>query len=265
MPLSRLRLALRHHSLLAVAVLAWCGAVQAESVPIFRPATVVIIIDDIGHHLNSGMRAVALPGKVTLAILPHTPGAREIAERATAAGKEVMLHAPMSNVHHKPLGLGGLTDEMTRQDFTQTLSLSLGSTPHARGVSNHMGSSLTGQREPMVWLMQELAQRGLYFVDSRTSANTIAASTAAEFQIPYLSRQVFLDNEVSCDAIASRFEEVLELARRDGIGVAIGHPHDATLRYLQQTLPTLSARGYTLALVSEAVQSQVRLGGLPAD
>jgi polysaccharide deacetylase 2 family uncharacterized protein YibQ len=262
MPVNRLRCALPRYSLLLITALAGCGPLQADPALLLRPATVVIIIDDLGHQMNSGMRALALPGKVTLAILPHTPGARQIAERATAAGKEVMLHAPMSTIHHKPLGLGGLTNEMTRQDFQETLSLSLRSTPHARGVSNHMGSYLTGQRQPMVWLMQELAQRGLYFVDSRTSANTVAARTAEEFHIPTLSRQVFLDNEPSLEAIANRFEEVLELASRDGLGVAIGHPHDSTLQYLQQTLPTLSARGYTLALVSEAVQSQVRLGGL---
>ncbi|MCZ6829539.1 MAG: divergent polysaccharide deacetylase family protein [Gammaproteobacteria bacterium] len=267
---SRLRRDLHRHTLLLLAALALGSAVQADSVPRFRPATVVLIIDDLGHHLAQGLRAVELPGKVTLAILPHTPGARLLAERATAAGKEVILHAPMSNVHHKPLGPGGLTDDMTEQDFRETLSLSLRSTPHARGVSNHMGSYLTGQREPMVWLMQELGQRGLYFVDSRTSSNTVAASTAAEFQIPTLSRQVFLDNIPSPDAIASRFEEVLELASRMGIGVAIGHPYDPTLEYLQKTLPTLSARGYRLALVSEALvfkarQPGVRLGGMPAN
>jgi polysaccharide deacetylase 2 family uncharacterized protein YibQ len=264
-PISHLRPAPHRNTLLLLVALALCSPVLADSVPVFTPATVVIIIDDIGHQVNSGMRAVALPGKVTLAILPHTPGARLIAERATAAGKEVMLHAPMSTVHQMPLGPGGLTNGMTREDFRETLSLSLLSTPHARGVSNHMGSYLTGQREPMVWLMQELAQRGLYFVDSRTSANTVAASTAEEFRIPFLSRQVFLDNDPSLDAITSRFEEVLEIARSNGVGVAIGHPHDSTLQFLQQTLPTLSARGYTLALVSEAVQSQVRLGGLSAN
>jgi polysaccharide deacetylase 2 family uncharacterized protein YibQ len=242
--------------------LALGSPVLADSVPAFAPATVVIIIDDIGHQMNSGMRAIALPGKVTLAILPHTPGARLIAERATAAGKEVMLHAPMSTVRHRPLGPGGLTNNMTREDFRETLSLSLLSTPHARGVSNHMGSYLTGQRQPMVWLMQELAQRGLYFVDSRTSAHSVAASTAEEFSIPFLSRQVFLDNDPSPDAIASRFEEVLEIASSNGIGVAIGHPHDSTLQYLLETLPTLSTRGYTLALVSEAVQSRAGPGGL---
>ena len=265
MPCSHPRRDRHRLALVLLAALVLCGPAQADSVPSLRPATVVLIIDDLGHHLRKGLRAVALPGKVNLAILPHTPGTQLLAERASAAGKEVILHAPMSNVHHKPLGPGGLTDDMSEHDFRQTLSLSLRSTPHVRGVSNHMGSQLTSQREPMVWLMQELGQRGLYFVDSRTSINSVAARTASELQIPYLSRQVFLDNEPSAAAIAQRFEEVLQLASRNGVGVAIGHPYDATLEYLHKTLPTLSARGYRLALVSEVLHVDFRPGGLPVN
>ena len=237
---------------------------QADSVPPVTLPTVVLIIDDIGHRVDTGMRAIALPGKVNLAILPHTPGARILAERASAAGKEVILHSPMSNVHSKPLGPGALTGDMTQQVFRDTLLESLRAMPHVRGVSNHMGSQLTGQRQPMMWLMQELGPLGLYFVDSRTSINTVAANTAAEFEIPYLSRQVFLDNDATTAAIASRFEELLELASREGMAVGIGHPYPSTLNYLHKTLPTLRARGYQLALVSEVVQPGVTLFELPA-
>jgi polysaccharide deacetylase 2 family uncharacterized protein YibQ len=251
---------LRRLAALLFAGLALVNVAQADSVPFTRPATVILIIDDLGHHLHRGIRAIELPGKVNVAILPHTPGSRLLAERAGAAGQEVILHAPMSNIHHKPLGPGGLTSDMSEQVFLDTLSRSLGSTPHARGVSNHMGSQLTGQREPMAWLMRELGRRGLYFIDSRTSTLSVAATTASEFRIPNLSRHVFLDNDRTSDAIAGQFEKVLELASREGLGVAIGHPHEATLAYLQETLPTLKARGYQLALVSEVLKGTALAG-----
>jgi polysaccharide deacetylase 2 family uncharacterized protein YibQ len=241
--------------LLAALVLA-LGA-RADSVPFTRPATLILIIDDLGHHLHRGIRAIELPGKVNVAILPHTPGARLLAERASMAGQEVILHAPMSNIHHKPLGPGGLTGDMSEQVFLETLSQALGSTPNARGVSNHMGSQLTGQREPMAWLMRELGRRGLYFIDSRTSTLSVAASTASEYRIPNLSRHVFLDNERNTQAIAAQFEKALARASREGLGVAIGHPHKATLAYLEKTLPTLKARGYRLALVSEVLHEDL--------
>ncbi len=111
--------------------------------------TLVIIIDDIGNHLATGVRVVELPGKLNLAILPHTPGGVELARRAVAAGKEVLLHAPMSNQRHRALGPGALTADMSQQQLRAALVADLDSTPHVRGVSNHMGSQLTGIRAPM--------------------------------------------------------------------------------------------------------------------
>ncbi|WP_279243829.1 divergent polysaccharide deacetylase family protein [Candidatus Litorirhabdus singularis] len=222
------------------------------------PAVVqlVLIIDDVGNHRQRDLRALQLPGRINLAILPHTSNATTIANMASAAGKEVLLHAPMSTVDNHHLGPGALTSAMTELDFRATLAESLRSTPHVRGVSNHMGSALTEQVEPMSWLMEELDARGLYFVDSRTSVNTVAAATARQHRIPVLSRQVFLDNDRSPEAIAERFEEFLRRGREQGIAVAIGHPHSNTLDYLQQVLPELEARGYQLLWISEALHTE---------
>ena len=222
------------------------------------PAVVqlVLIIDDVGNHRQRDLRALQLPGRINLAILPHTSNATTIANMASAANKEVLLHAPMTTVDNHHLGPGGLTSSMNELDFRSTLAASLRSTPHARGVSNHMGSALTEQPEPMRWLMEELDARGLYFVDSRTSVNTVAAATARQHRIPVLSRQVFLDNDRSTEAIAERFEEFLRRGREEGIAVAIGHPHANTLDYLQQVLPELEGRGYQLLWISEALQTE---------
>lgn len=233
---------------------------SAESV-----RTLVIIIDDIGNHLETGIRAIELPGKLNLAILPHTPNSVELAQRAAAAGKEVLLHAPMSNLLHKPLGPGALTVQMSKQQLLAALTASLESTPYIKGVSNHMGSQLTSMREPMEWMMQELAARNLYFLDSRTSARTLAADVASEYGIPNLSRQVFLDNEASYAAIHERFKQLLARADSEGVGVAIGHPYPETLDYLQQVLPTLAAAGYRLALISEVLAEENRLSQRLAD
>ena len=219
-------------------------------------ATLVIIIDDLGNHLESGKRAVNLPGKVNLAILPQTPESQTLAQLSAAAGKEVLLHAPMSNVRGKKLGPGGLTEDMSEAQFRAALAANIDAIPHARGVSNHMGSDLTARRIPMEWLMGELAARDRYFVDSRTSKHTLAATVAGEYQIPHLSRQVFLDNEISRDAIHASFQRLLKQADQNGIGIAIGHPYPETLDYLQEVLPTLDAAAYRLALISEVLAEQ---------
>ncbi len=218
-----------------------------------RP-TVVLIIDDLGYHWRNGMDAVELPGKVTLAVLPHTPHARQLAETGHAAGKEIMLHAPMSNQGDAPLGKGGLTPEMPREAFDQALASDLEAVPHVRGVNNHMGSELTRLPLQMGWLMQALLRRELYFVDSRTTAETVAADTADAYSVPHLSRTVFLDNERSAEAIGAHFERLVQLARENDLAVGIGHPYPETAAYLRRAIPALRCRGIELAYVSEALE-----------
>ena len=218
-----------------------------------RLATLVIIIDDIGNHRGEGEATIALPGKLNIAVLPHTPHGADLARQAYLAGKEVLLHAPMSALGNSNPGPGVLTASLSETEFRATLQRAIAVTPHIRGVNNHMGSALTPMREQMTWLMTQLVEQQLYFVDSRTNRETIAATVAAEEGLPHLSRQVFLDNIPEREAIAERFAVLVNRARSDGLAVAIGHPYPATITFLREILPTLEARGLRLATVSEAL------------
>jgi polysaccharide deacetylase 2 family uncharacterized protein YibQ len=211
----------------------------------------VIIIDDIGHHLTPGQAAVDLPWKLNIAVLPYTPHGKTLAERAHRSGKEVLLHAPMSTIGSIPLGRGGLTNELDEQEFRQILAENLLQIPHIRGINNHMGSDLTQRRIQMGWVMDELQKRDLYFVDSRTSHESVAANTAKNYGVPNLSRQIFLDNERNPRAIEQKLTEVMDQANKHGMAVAIGHPYPETIRSLKAMLPQLEARGIRLAYVSE--------------
>ncbi len=210
---------------------------------------------------------VALPGKVNLAVLSHTPHAEELAQAGFEAGKEIMLHAPMSNAGGTRLGPGGLTPLLSREEFDRTLSENIDSIPHVRGINNHMGSELTTLPLQMGWVMQTLVRRDLYFVDSRTNAETVAAKTARDYSVPHLSRSVFLDNEISEAAITTQFHLLVRRAEQEGLAVGIGHPYPETARVLAQEMPSLKCRGIELALVSEVLQRQWDLpeGSTPAE
>ncbi|MEM8497882.1 MAG: divergent polysaccharide deacetylase family protein [Pseudomonadota bacterium] len=202
---------------------------------------IVLIIDDLGNNQEASLRTVGLYGELTLGILPHTPYAGHIAKLATDAGKEVIVHVPMSSIHGVNTGPGGLNERQSEQYFVEVLTDNLGAVPFARGVNNHMGSSLTQNDSMMQLLMSVIAQRELYFIDSRTSAKTVAATMAGRHNIKHLSRDVFLDNTPTVDHIHGQFQRLLRVARKHGIAVAIGHPHVATLDYLESVLPTLEA------------------------
>ena len=210
---------------------------------------------------------VDLPGKINLAVLPHTPHAEELAQAGFTAGKEIMLHAPMSNAGGTLLGPGGLTPLLSREEFDRTLAANIDAVPHVRGINNHMGSELTTMPLQMGWVMQTLVRRNLYFVDSRTNAKTVAAKIAADYSVPHLSRSVFLDNEISEAAITQQFDRLVKRAEHDGLAVGIGHPHTQTASVLARELPSLKCRGIKLALVSEVLKDQGRLQEIstPAD
>jgi len=217
---------------------------------------IVLILDDIGNNAELGRRAVALPGAITYAVLPHTPHAASLAEQAHSLGKEVMLHAPMSNQAHFPLGPGALTDELSRGEFMQTLTDSIASIPHLQGVNNHMGSALTEQETQMSWVMEALREHDLYFVDSLTTPRSVAGRVAREQQIPTITRNVFLDNETTFENIDREFKRLLALAEKNGSAVGIGHPYIQTLEYLEQALPALAQKNIELVPVSHMLARQ---------
>lgn len=217
-------------------------------------ALITIILDDIGNNEDLGMRAIALPGAITYAVLPHTPFGDKLARAAHKAGKEVMLHAPMSNMAQHPLGEGGLTPQLSEEEFSASLRRSIDAVPHIRGVNNHMGSELTSAPLQMQWVMRELKARDLYFVDSLTTAKSVAAVTATEFDVPNLRRQVFLDNQATFENIDFEFRRLLQIARQNGSALGIGHPYPETLAYLEQALGTLEHQGIRLVPVSELLE-----------
>lgn len=211
-------------------------------------AKLAIIIDDLGYNLTLGQRTTDLPGAFTIAVLPFTPHGRELAERAHKRGKEVMLHAPMSNHHSYPLGRGGLVSGMKQAEFLAVLRQNLANIPYIKGVNNHMGSQLTEQAEPMRWLMQELQARRLYFVDSRTSAQTQALIEAERIRLPSRKRDVFLDDKRDSQHIHQQLLLAMKKAKQQGIAVAIGHPYPETLDLLKRIEPLLER--YQVELVS---------------
>lgn len=223
---------------------------QPERTPTAR---IAIIIDDMGYRAALGRRAIELPGAFTYAILPFAPNSLSLARAAHARGKELMLHAPMSNTRGLPLDEGALTTEMDHQTFINTLEQSLDALPFIQGVNNHMGSALTQTSQPMRWLMASLKQRQLYFVDSRTSAASQAWTIAREHRVPTLKRDVFLDHKRDPAAIASAFARLLRIARRNGNALAIGHPYPETLSFLETALSSEAMGDVELVSVSTLV------------
>ncbi|WP_250654949.1 divergent polysaccharide deacetylase family protein [Alkalimarinus coralli] len=223
------------------------ASASAESV---NQPTIAIIIDDMGNHLKTGRQLINLPYPLTLAFLPHRKHTSDLAQSAHSHNKEIMLHMPMANTSGLELGAGGLTVDMTKPNLTKTLRQAIRSIPYIQGINNHMGSALTQRREEMRWVMEELYNYPLYFVDSRTIAASVAANTAQQYQIPSLSRDVFLDHWQTRKSVHMQFSKLIKVAKEKGTAIAIGHPHQVTADYLTWALPRLDQQGIRIATVS---------------
>lgn len=221
-----------------------------------KPAYIAIIIDDIGHNKKLGLRALNLPGLVTVAILPDARFARSLSERAHTVKKEVIVHLPMTNLTNHPIGPGALTGSLNKKDFLATLANAIGKVPYAKGINNHTGSYLTQQTVQMTWLMDAIKRRNFFFIDSRTTPNSVAGRIAREKNILTSSRDVFLDNEQSYFEIDRAFRKLIRVAKIKGTAIAIGHPYKTTLDYLEMAIPLLARQNVIIMPASNLIALQ---------
>jgi polysaccharide deacetylase 2 family uncharacterized protein YibQ len=216
-------------------------------------ARLAIILDDMGNDEGAAKALLELPVPLTFSVLPGLPSSSEVAEDAYRRGDQVMLHLPMQS----QAGDEGQTTElrvgMNAGQVKTTIAGMLQAVPHVIGVNNHEGSRATADPALMNELMPLLRERNLFFIDSRTTAATVAYEAAAHAGVPAASRKVFLDDNISRDAILAQLDIARQDALRDGSAIAIGHPHAATIQALSEALPRLRTEGVRLVFVSELV------------
>ena len=221
------------------------------------PPRLAIIIDDLGRDRASADAVLALPFPLTASVMPNLPFSAEVADAAYRRGDHVMLHLPMEALPNSPdvqpepveLRVG-----MSAGQVRAILASMLATVPHAAGVNNHEGSRATADPALMNALMVAIRQRGLYFIDSRTTAATVAYDAAESAGVPAASRKVFLDDTPTREAVLAQFDLAVRDARKDGFAIAIGHPRPATIAALAEAVPRLRSEGVQIVFASDLVR-----------
>jgi polysaccharide deacetylase 2 family uncharacterized protein YibQ len=230
-----------------------------EKKPAKRPVPalpkVAIIIDDLGYDRKMAEKFIFLGVPLTVALLPHSPQQKNIARLAKENGLETMLHLPMEPVEypHVDPGPGTLLTSMPADELIRRLKDNLDSVPDIKGVNNHMGSKMTTAAPQMNQIFSVLKERKLFFIDSRTTIDTVCRSSAKLFQLPFGQRDVFLDHEPTAGFIRKQIRQLIRIAQRNGAAVGIGHPHRTTYRILHEMLPELQGE-VQLVPASEVVR-----------
>jgi len=215
-----------------------------------------IIIDDLGANLEAAHQLLALPYCLTFSVLPHLHASAETAREAHSGGHEVMLHLPLEPeaLSHAAPGEGEIRIGMTSFKVERILQSDLASVPYAVGVNNHMGSRATADPRLMAVVMRSLAGRHLYFVDSRTTAASVAFEAARQQGLPAFYRSVFLDDTESVPYTLGQLQQFRRVLEEQGAALAIGHPYPTTIAALAKFLPELERDGVELAPASRLLR-----------
>lgn len=230
-----------------------CFLLLVSTISTVHANEIAIIIDDMGNS-ESDLRAFELPREVVFSVLPHTPWSGTFSAMAEQQNREIMLHMPMEPLSETNPGPGTLNSSMTRAMIHQTIMDAHRSVPNAIGMNNHMGSKLTQLTFPMQATMEYLAQHRLFFIDSKTTRYSRAENIARQNGVPVGHRHVFLDHLADRRHIQYQFARLKRIARKYGFAVGIAHPHEVSIAYLKQHLPTLKQQGYALVTMGDAMQ-----------
>jgi len=225
-----------------------------SSRPVISGARLAILLDDVAGDSGAVDAIFSLHYPLTLSVLPNHPRSTEIAEEAHRRGYQIMLHLPMESVANETAEIQELRPGMSPSEISHVLNSMLRSVPYAVGVNNHQGSLATSDPGLMAELMPLLRAHQLFFIDSRTTAATVAYDSAQSTGVACAFRNVpFLDDVQEIGAIRRQLELAAKDAREKGQAIAIGHPHPTTLRALAEFLPKAEAEGIHLVHASDLV------------
>ena len=201
-----------------------------------RRPRIAIIIDDLGYKQKLDKAFIHFDLPLSLSILPHGPYTEYAVKESQRKGRETLLHMPMEPNGYPDLnsGPGSLLTSMNNSGIRKQVSDLIRKTPGIKGVNNHMGSKFTQRRNKMIPVLNELKKRKLFFVDSRTTTETVAFNTAKEIGVPAAKKDVFLDHEISHKAIRFQVERLMGIARYSGSAIGIGHPYKETYQVLKE-------------------------------
>jgi len=225
--------------------------------PIDGHPMIAIVIDDMGVDSELSGQAIDMPAPLTLAFLPYAEQVDAQAQRAKAAGHELLIHVPMEpNSRFEDPGPNSLSVELSGSEIQRRLEWAFERVHGVVGINNHMGSRFTRDPGSMQLVIQQLVERRLMFLDSMTSPKSIAWRLAAEASVPYTARDVFLDHREDRGHIRGQLAQLEAQARREGAAVGIGHPRPNTLEALHDWLPAAAERGIRFVPITRIVRHQ---------
>ena len=215
--------------------------------------TLIFVFDDAGHNLNQLEYFLRLPFPCTIAVLPGLRYSSESARRIRKAGKQVILHQPMQSVdRHIDPGPGAVTPGLSAEQIKAVVRKNLEEIWPVAGMNNHEGSLITADEAAMKAILEVVAEKRIFFLDSRTTAKSVAAKVAKEQNMTVWERAIFIDNDKNRRAMEAEIKKGLNIAKRKGSAIMIGHVFTIELaELLTEMYPKFIEEGFSLSTIGK--------------
>lgn len=217
---------------------------------------IAILIDDFGDRWDSFTQAfLDLPGPISLSIIPGLPYSNRVVQEAKLRGCETLMHLPMQpKGKYTNFSPYMIERTMTRDESQSVVRKAIEALPDVSGINNHMGSLVTADRRMMGHVLEEVKQHQLFFLDSRTTSESVVYDVAHQWGVPTAKRDVFLDNTRTESAVRIEMARLVERASKHGSAIGIGHANSITLEMLREQIPQLTEAGYRFVRISDLVR-----------
>ncbi|MNO16667.1 Divergent polysaccharide deacetylase [compost metagenome] len=226
-----------------------------------------VIIDDLGNKMKGTEEIIAMPVKLTVAVMPFLPSTEQDAKLAHEKGHDVLVHLPLEPKQGRPewLGPGAILSNMTDGEVRKKVEEAIDNVPFAVGINNHMGSKITGDKRIMSVILDVCRERGLFFVDSKTNYWSVVGEMSGEKGLPELHNDIFLDDVHTEQHITGQFRKIEELLTQRGKCVSIGHVGVKGLKtasVLKRIIPEFQSKGITFVGISDFALQQGKSSGI---
>jgi polysaccharide deacetylase 2 family uncharacterized protein YibQ len=206
-----------------------------------------LVLDDTGYSLENVQSFLDINIPLTFAILPDLKYTNQSASLISSYKEDYIIHQPMEAAAGDDPGEGAIYNRMTKDEIIAVLEKNYAQQPKAAGMNNHMGSAVTANLDTMNVIFGWLKAKGLFFLDSYTTADSKAALAAANFGMEIQRRDVFLDNDKDYQSIKVMVEKSMELALKQKKALAIGHVGSVQLaKVLADMKTTFERKGIEL-------------------
>lgn len=218
-------------------------------------ARIAIVIDDLGYNNLHLEQIFKTNTALTLSILPHQAFSSWIATQASQKGYECILHMPMEPLDkNAALEPQTIFTDMSNDEILHCLDEAIKSVPEVVGISNHMGSKATADERVMTIILKKVKSEGMYFMDNRTTADSVCLSLARQMKVDFIQRDLFLDTEPDPEHIRTQLMRLKELALKKGKAIGIVHDRDLSLKVISQMIPEIEKEGIEFVPLSALIK-----------